>query len=47
MFTEQKNFNYQQPRMEYNKETGDVTIWDPEDEVKEERKIITSVDEVF
>ena len=33
--------------MEYNKETGDVTIWDPEDEVVEQKKILNNVDEVF
>lgn len=45
MFTEYKKFNYEQPRMEYNKETGDVTIFEPEGEKK--RKIISSIDEVF
>ena len=47
MFTDHKTFNYEQPKMEYNKETGDVTIWDPKDRVVEKKKILNNVDEVM
>lgn len=46
MFTDHKKFNYEQPRMTYDKETGDVHIHDPNENVKK-NKIINNVDEVF
>jgi hypothetical protein len=46
MFTEYKDFNYEQPQMDYDKATGNVTILDPRDRVKPKKKIITSVDEI-
>ena len=46
MFTDHKTFNYEQPRMTYDKETGDVTIHDPS-ENKKKKKIISNVDEVL
>lgn len=46
MFTDHKTFNYEQPRMTYDKETGDVTIHDP-NENKKKNRIIKNVDEVF
>ena len=45
MFTQQKTFNYQQPEMSYNRETGEVTIKDPTEGIKK-KKIITSNDEI-
>jgi hypothetical protein len=44
MYTEHKTFNYEQPRMTYDKATGEVTIHDPKDEIKEKR-IINNLDE--
>jgi len=45
MLTDHREFNYEKPRMEYNRETGDVTIFEatkkkkvvykPHDEVNE------------
>jgi len=46
MFTDHKKFNYEQPRMTYDKETGDVHIHDPKENVKK-KKIINNVDEIF
>ena len=36
-------FNYKQPKMEYNKETGDVTIIE---EKKKQKKIIRNTDDL-
>lgn len=46
MFTEHQMFNYEQPTMTYDKETGDVTIHDPMEEKNKKKPIIKSVDEV-
>ena len=46
MFTDHKKFNYEQPRMTYDKATGDVTIHDPKDDIKSNR-IINNIDEVL
>jgi hypothetical protein len=46
MFTDHKKFNYEQPRMTYDKTTGDVTIHDPKDDIKQNR-IINNIDEVL
>ena len=46
MFTDHQKFNYEQPKMTYDRETGDVHIHDPKDDIKEKR-IINSIDEVF
>ena len=45
MFTKEKEWNYEEPHMTYDKETGDVTI---HKSVKSQRKrrIITSFDDV-
>ena len=45
MFTDHKKFNYEQPRMTYDKATGEVTIHDPSEDVVEKR-IINSMDEI-
>lgn len=45
MFTDHSQFNYEQPKMTYDKETGDVTIHDPEDD-KKKKRIINNVDEI-
>jgi len=46
MLTDQKKFNYQRPKMTYDKASGNVTIIDPADEVVANR-VIDNVDEVF
>ena len=43
MYTEQSEFNYEQPKMTYDRATGDVTI---EEVDKKSKRIIKSVDEV-
>lgn len=47
MLTEQKNFNYEQPKMTYDKETGDVTIHDTIKRNIKDKNIIKSYDEVI
>ena len=42
MYTDQAEFGYEQPKMTYDKETGEVTI----EEVEKKSRIIKSVDEV-
>ena len=44
MFTEQAEWNYEQPKMTYDKETGDVTIHKTNSELKK-RRIIRSFDD--
>ena len=44
LYTEHTDYNYEQPTMTYDRETGDVTIHDPTDK-KKQKKIIRSVDE--
>lgn len=44
LYTEHSDYNYEQPTMTYNRETGDVTIHDPT-EKKNRKKIIRSIDE--
>ena len=46
MFTDHKKYNYQQPKMTYDKASGEVTIHDPKDDIKANR-IINNIDEVI
>ena len=41
MFTKEKEWNYEQPRMTYDKETGDVTIHASSAATKKKRIIRT------
>lgn len=45
MFTKEKEFNYEQPRMTYDKATGEVTIHKTSDKLKT-RKYIRNLDDV-
>jgi len=40
MFTQYETYNYQQPEMEYDRATGDVTILDPDRNKPEPPKVI-------
>ena len=43
IYTKDREFSYKQPQMEYNKETGDVTIIE---EKKKPKRIIRSTDDL-
>lgn len=44
MLTKDKEFNYEPPKMEYDKKTGDVKIFDTSKEKK--KKILRNLDDV-
>lgn len=47
MFTDNQIFNYEQPTMTYNKETGDVIIHESTKFSKKKNRIIKNIDEVL
>jgi len=48
LFTEKRMFEYEKPQMTYDRETGEVEIFDPmEEKRKPKKKIIKDVDEIY
>ena len=45
LFTEQSEYNYKQPTMNYDKETGEVVMGETKDK-KKKKKIISNLDEI-